>query len=83
MPLQHQASTGAILGHTGKGQVWFEFQVIYNEHSEHFKENLKLPAGTLTSWTAEDMLGPEETGAKLVEIVKCMLLFVEQSDRVC
>lgn len=57
--------------------------MLYNEHSEHFKENLKLPAGTLTSWTAEDMLGPEETGAKLVEIVKCMLLFVEQSDRVC
>lgn len=83
LPLQRQGTTSTILGHTGKGPVWFEFEVLFNEHSEHFKENLKLPIGTLASWTADDMLGPKDTGAKFVEIVKCMLLFVEQSHRVC
>ncbi|CAO3693139.1 unnamed protein product [Umbelopsis ramanniana] len=83
LPLQRQGTTSTILGHTGKGPVWFEFEVLFNEHSEHFKENLKLPIGTLASWTADGMLGPKDTGAKFVEIVKCMLLFVEQSHRVC
>ncbi|KAI9289185.1 hypothetical protein BC943DRAFT_316166 [Umbelopsis sp. AD052] len=83
LPLQRQGPASTILGHTGKGPVWFEFEVLFNEHFEHFKENLKLPIGTLASWTADDMLGPEDTGAKFVEIIKCMLLFVEQSHRVC
>ena len=50
---------------------------------ENFKQNRKLPVGTIASWTVDNMLGTEETGTELVEIVKCMLLLVEQADPVC
>ncbi|KAG2183777.1 hypothetical protein INT43_006788 [Umbelopsis isabellina] len=83
LPLQQQSSTGTIVGHAGNGDVWFEFELVNNEHNEKFKQNRKLPVGTVASWTVDDMLGTEEAGAKLVEIVKCMLLLVEQADPVC
>ncbi|KAL9548785.1 hypothetical protein MBANPS3_005528 [Mucor bainieri] len=67
-----------ILGDTGKGEVWYEFEVFYTNYDPIFKENQKLPAGKLASWTSESIIEGAENVNALVEYIRTLLTMVEK-----
>ncbi|KAI8068342.1 hypothetical protein BC940DRAFT_326170 [Gongronella butleri] len=71
-----------ILAATGDGAVWYDCQVFYTSHNEHFKHNQHLSVGTLAPWTVEDILGPDrrtpgsEIKDPLEDYIACLLIIL-------
>ncbi|CDH60737.1 hypothetical protein RO3G_04598 [Lichtheimia corymbifera JMRC:FSU:9682] len=84
VPIKLQPSNGygteKFLGLTGKGEVWYDFQVYYTLHDEAFKSNLNLGVGKLPSWDVDSILGPQDQPNALIDYVKCLLLLVEKCE---
>ncbi|KAL9556054.1 hypothetical protein PS6_002548 [Mucor atramentarius] len=67
-----------ILGDTGKGQVWYEFEVFYSTYDAIFKENQTLQAGKLASWTSDSIIEGTENVNSLIEYIRTLLTMVEK-----
>ncbi|KAI7877805.1 hypothetical protein K492DRAFT_238925 [Lichtheimia hyalospora FSU 10163] len=84
IPIKLQPSNGygteKYHGLTGKGEVWYDFQVYYTLHDEAFKSNLNLGVGKMPSWDVESILGPQDQPNALIDYVKCLLLLVEKCE---
>ncbi|CEP08368.1 hypothetical protein [Parasitella parasitica] len=67
-----------MLGDTGKGQIWYEFEVFYSTNDSIFKENQNLQVGKLASWTSESIFAGTQDNDPLVDYIRCLLMMVEK-----
>ncbi|KAI8645889.1 hypothetical protein BD408DRAFT_360882 [Parasitella parasitica] len=70
-----------MLGDTGKGQIWYEFEVFYSTYDSIFKENQNLQAGRLASWTSESIFAGTQDSDPLVDYIRCLLMMVEKFEK--
>ncbi|KAI7903918.1 uncharacterized protein BX663DRAFT_349153 [Cokeromyces recurvatus] len=70
--------TQKINAQPGKGEAWYDFEIINTLYNTHFKANLDLEIGDEAPWTVEDILQTGTSMDIINSFVKCLLTHIEK-----
>ncbi|KAI9482926.1 MAG: hypothetical protein EXX96DRAFT_556162 [Benjaminiella poitrasii] len=70
--------TQKINAQPGRGEIWYDFEIVNTLHNDHFKANLDLEIGTEADWTVDDILQTDTSMDAINSFVKCLLTHIEK-----